>query len=110
MKGFKNYDHLSFASTLCGACSEVCPVKIPLHELLLLNRKKSIEENGGSFSWHTGMKAYEWAFKKRKNLDLVNGTVKNRMLKLNKNVLGKQKQFPPVVRESFSKHWSTNKK
>lgn len=110
MKGFKNYDHLSFASTLCGACSEVCPVKIPLHELLLLNRKKSIEENGGSFSWHTGMKAYEWAFKKRKNLDLVNGTVKNRMLKLNKNVLGKQKQFPPVVRESFSKQWSTNKK
>jgi len=110
MKGFDNYDHLSFASTLCGACSEVCPVKIPLHELLLLNRKKSIELNGGSLAWNTGMKAYKWAFNKRRNLDLVNGTVKNNVLKLNKNILGKEKEFPRVARESFSKQWSTNKK
>ena len=110
MKGNENFDHLSFASTLCGACSEVCPVQIPLHELLLLNRKKSIELNGGSTAWNTGMKAYEWAFKKRKNLDLVNGTVKNNIVKLNKNILGKSKALPPVATKSFSKQRSINQK
>ena len=28
-------DELSQASSLCGACDDVCPVRIPLHELLL---------------------------------------------------------------------------
>jgi hypothetical protein len=40
------------------------------------------------------MKAYEWAFKNRKNLDFVNGTIKNQLVKTNKNVLGSEKEFP----------------
>ena len=110
MKGFDAYSHLSFVSSLCGACSDVCPVKIPLHKLLLLNRKRSIETGGGTFSWNMGMKAYQWAFKKRNNLDLVNGKVKNLALKMNSNVLGNKKEFPPVADHSFSKKWSTNNK
>ncbi len=110
MKGFDQYDHLSFASSLCGACSEVCPVKIPLHKMLLLNRKKSIEQNHGGAMWNAGMKGYKWAFGKRKKLDMFDGKLKNTMLKLNKNVLGQQKEFPPVARHSFSEIWSTNKK
>jgi len=31
---------LSEASTLCGACTEVCPVRIPLHDLLLRERHR----------------------------------------------------------------------
>jgi len=41
-KGFGVFKHLSFASTLCGKCTEVCPVKIDLHDLLLYNRKKAV--------------------------------------------------------------------
>lgn len=108
--GFNDYNHLSYACTVCGACSEVCPVKIPLHELLLLNRKKSIENNQSTFLWNAGMKAYEWAFKKRKNVDLVNGTVKNKVLKANKNILGSQKEFPELAKNSFSKTWKSNLK
>ena len=32
---------LPHASSLCGACTEACPVKIPLHELLLDLRRRS---------------------------------------------------------------------
>ena len=108
-KGFENYNHLSFACTVCGACTEVCPVKIPLHDLLLLNRKISVEQNQSGFGWNAGMKAYEWAFKKRSNLDVVNGKVKNRLAKTNKNVLGKEKEFPVFAKNSFSKTRKRNK-
>ena len=35
---------LPFASTLCGACAEVCPVKIPLPDLLVYLRHRVVEE------------------------------------------------------------------
>jgi L-lactate dehydrogenase complex protein LldF len=35
---------LPHASSLCGACTAACPVKIPLHELLLELRKDLVEE------------------------------------------------------------------
>jgi L-lactate dehydrogenase complex protein LldF len=110
MNGFAEYNHLSYACSVCGACTEVCPVKIPLHDLLLLNRKLTVEQNLGSVGWNTGMKAYEWAFKKRKRLDFVNGTIKNQLVKTNKNVLGSEKEFPVFAGNSFSSVWKSNLK
>ncbi|MGY3766595.1 LutB/LldF family L-lactate oxidation iron-sulfur protein [Vagococcus vulneris] len=37
--GYKQYKELPYASSLCGACTETCPVKIPLHNLLIEHRK-----------------------------------------------------------------------
>ncbi len=36
--GEEQAGHLAQASTLCGACADVCPVNIPLHHLILKNR------------------------------------------------------------------------
>jgi L-lactate dehydrogenase complex protein LldF len=108
--GFGKYNHLSYACTVCGACSEVCPVKIPLHDLLLLNRKISVEQNLGTVGWNAGMKAYQWAFKNRRNLDLVNGTFKNQLVKADKKILGTEKEFPVFAKNSFSKTWKLNLK
>jgi len=105
-KGKKEYGHLSFACSLCGKCSEICPVKIPLHKLLLLNRRDSVEE-GGDFVWNEGMKAFEFIFSKRSRLDAVNGRFKNRALALGKNVLGRQKAVPKAADRSFSKQWKS---
>ena len=35
----RKWAHLSSASSLCGACTETCPVKIDLHHHLLRNRR-----------------------------------------------------------------------
>jgi len=110
LRGFEKFNHLSFACTVCGACSEVCPVKIPLHDLLLLNRKKGVEQNQEDLTWKTGMKAYEWAFKKRRNLDFVNGKLKNKLLKNKESILGEKKEFPTFAKNSFSKDWKLNLK
>ena len=38
---------LPFASTLCGACREACPVRIDLPRMLLELRAKTVESSGG---------------------------------------------------------------
>jgi L-lactate dehydrogenase complex protein LldF len=37
-RGLQDWKHLSGASSLCGACTETCPVKIDIHHHLLHNR------------------------------------------------------------------------
>ena len=40
---------LPFASSLCGSCSEICPVKINIHHLLLYQRSKAVQRRCSSF-------------------------------------------------------------
>ena len=40
----EKYASLPFASTLCGSCTDVCPVKINLHEQLLAWRGELVKE------------------------------------------------------------------
>ena len=42
--GLEQASALPHASSLCGACTDACPVKIPLHELLLDLRRDLVEE------------------------------------------------------------------
>jgi L-lactate dehydrogenase complex protein LldF len=42
LRGLMDWKHLSYASSLCGACTEVCPVKIDLHHHLLHNRRNAV--------------------------------------------------------------------
>ena len=46
--GIRNASSLPHASSLCGACTQACPVKIPLHELLLELRRDLVEQGGAS--------------------------------------------------------------
>jgi len=43
LNGIKEFKHLSYASSLCGACTSVCPVNIDLHHHLLQNRRNATE-------------------------------------------------------------------
>jgi L-lactate dehydrogenase complex protein LldF len=44
LRGLQEWKHLSQASSLCGACTEACPVKIDLHHHLLQNRRNAMQE------------------------------------------------------------------
>ncbi len=48
LAGLRQAPALPHASSLCGACTAVCPVKIPLHELLLDLRRDLIAEGVAS--------------------------------------------------------------
>ncbi len=45
LRGLQQWKHLSGASSLCGACTETCPVKINLHHHLLQNRRNAATKN-----------------------------------------------------------------
>src|ERR1700736_5462918 len=44
LRDLQDWKHLSSASSLCGACTEICPVKIDLHHHLLQNRRNAVAE------------------------------------------------------------------
>lgn len=44
LEGYGEYKELPYASSLCAACTEACPVGIPLHELLIKHRKNIVEK------------------------------------------------------------------
>ncbi|MFM7240527.1 MAG: lactate utilization protein B, partial [Opitutia bacterium] len=45
LRGLKQWNHLSGASSLCGACTDACPVRIDLHHHLLHNRRNAAKES-----------------------------------------------------------------
>ncbi len=44
--GYDDFKELPYASTLCGACTDACPVKIPLHQLIHRHRQVIVENEG----------------------------------------------------------------
>ena len=108
--GFKDFGHLSYASTLCGKCTQVCPVKIPLHELLLLNRQRMVEKYESPVIWNAGMKTFGFVFRKRKRLNLFSGRIKNRMLKMAGHPFGIMKESPRFSGRSFNEEWKISNK
>jgi len=81
MQGLKEYKHLSYASSLCGNCTEVCPVRINLHELLLENRRESVEEGGTELKERMAWKFWKIAMTNRKMLNLGGGEMKTKVVR-----------------------------
>lgn len=80
LSGMEEFKHLSYASSLCGNCTEVCSVKINLHELLLDNRHEAVENGLATFSERAAWKAWKLANLHRKLLNLASGKMKNKVV------------------------------
>jgi len=74
LDGYEKHKELPYASTLCAACTDVCPVKIPLHEQLVRHRQIMVEEldmaptgeklaMGGFVKWSSNPAAYKFSTK-----------------------------------------------
>lgn len=80
LRGLDEYKHMSYASSLCGNCTEVCSVKINLHELLLDNRKESVDEGMADWGEKIGWKVWKIANLKRGLLNMGNQKLKNKVV------------------------------
>lgn len=80
LQGLESFKHLSYASSLCGNCTEVCSVKINLHELLLDNRHESVEQVNTDLSEKIAWKIWKISNLHRSLLNLGNSKMKNKIV------------------------------
>jgi L-lactate dehydrogenase complex protein LldF len=80
LQGMEDFKHLSHASSLCGNCTEVCAVKINLHELLLDNRKEAAEEGMVTMAEKAAWKIWKFASLHRGMMNMGNGPLKNKVV------------------------------
>jgi len=105
-----DYKHLSFASSLCGKCTEICPVKIPLHELLLVNRNDSVQQGYSNSMDKFSMYGFKKMMLKRSMMDLMGGKTKNfGMKQVFKSSWGPRRELPKIADRSFNRQWRDNK-
>ena len=111
----KNAD-LPFASTLCGSCTNVCPVKINIHEQLWSWRQKLMSEGYGGNTKKTMMKMmagvlskpllFQWSGRiARWFIRIIPGLAGNRM-----NPWYKGREMPDAPKQSFSEWYKNNRK
>jgi L-lactate dehydrogenase complex protein LldF len=77
LSGVDEYKHLSNASSLCGNCTEVCPMRINLHELLLDNRHEAVTQGTSTLAERVAWKAWMMASLNRPMMNMGNGKMKN---------------------------------
>jgi len=104
LKGMKEWGHLAFASSLCGACTDVCPVKIPLHHMLLTNRQEA-NSTAPSVFWQNALKG--WALVMRSRFVVDFGSRGARLGHSLLSVVAPRlaKKVPKPAAHSFSSWW-----
>jgi L-lactate dehydrogenase complex protein LldF len=117
LRGLQDWKHLSNASSLCGGCTEACPVKIDLHHHLLHNRRNAAKEKPAFFE----RLAYQifgfvanrptlWAIGKKIGRfgqplqNLVNGSAFDPA-----KAWTQTRDLPPLAKESFKDWWRNRK-
>ena len=111
----KKYSTLPFASTLCGSCTDVCPVKINIHEQLYEWRQEITKAQGTnaksiSMKIANGIFAVPFAYK-------VTGSMMRGALKIlpdsitysGLNTWGKQRDLPESPKETFKDWYKKNR-
>jgi len=118
LRGLQDWKHLSYASSLCGACTETCPVKIDLHHHLLQNRRNSSEQKP---SWWQKLAFQIFAPIANKpglwSLTTKLGRFGQRFHGLIKGsaidpaqAWTKTRELPPIAKQSFKEWWKENAK
>ena len=117
LRGLQDWKHLSNASSLCGACTETCPVKIDLHHHLLQNRRNASTARPAFFErlaykmfgfvvsrpvlWSIAKKLGRWG---RPLHNLVRGGALDPAAAWTRT-----RDLPPLAGESFKDWWRNRK-
>lgn len=110
---------LPYASSLCGACRDACPVQIDLPRLLLDLRRDEVKEGHGGRMERMGMQNFAWMMQSRSRYEAMGGMASfgsNLMAWLGggqiKSLPGpgagwtNSRNFPPFARQSFRQQWA----
>jgi L-lactate dehydrogenase complex protein LldF len=112
----EKYADLPFASTLCGSCSNVCPVKIDIHDQLYKWRQVLVKKGYTPTAKTASMKAMAWVLESpgryrtagkaaRTAMKFAPFAVNNKL-----NPWYKHRDMPEVPKQSFNEWYRSNRK
>jgi L-lactate dehydrogenase complex protein LldF len=121
LQSMRHSQSLPYASSLCGACYEICPVKINIPEILIHLRSKIVASGNSPLSERLGMKAAgfalsdggrlafaekfarfaQWFFEKDGKLHNLPGILKG---------WTEYRDMPALPKESFRQWWVNRQK
>jgi len=111
----KKHSSLPFASTLCGSCTDVCPVKINIHEQLYEWRQE-VTKTHGDFAKGLSMKLANGIFKSPLAYKISGSLMRNALKSLPNsliyhplNIWGKNRNLPDAPKESFQQWYQKNR-
>ncbi len=113
----KTYSTLPYACSLCGSCSDVCPVKIDLHTQLLSWRKEIAHRKLLPWSKRMSMTLAGMMFQRTWLFTMIGRWGRWLLPKLPRfmvynrfNDWGKQRELPPMPKKSFRELYAQRKK
>jgi L-lactate dehydrogenase complex protein LldF len=113
----EKYGDLPFASTLCGSCSDVCPVKINIHEQLYRWRQVVAKEGLLPASKTTGMRLAGGVFARPERYKVLGDLARGALRLLPRwavynsaNTWGKDRDLPAAPADSFKEWYQKNRK
>lgn len=110
LKGMEEFNHLSYASSLCGNCAEVCPVKINIHEMLLENRHLAVQRNMTNSSEDIGWKLWRRAMLSRTLMNLAPAGMKETIVnRVFKKAWVERRGNVAFSKKSFNQLWKERK-
>ena len=111
----KKHSSLPFASTLCGSCTDVCPVKINIHEQLYEWRQE-VTKTQGEFAKGLSMKLANGIFKSPLAYKISGNLMRTALKSLPNsliyhplNIWGKNRNLPDPPKESFQQWYRKNR-
>jgi len=116
-KDLTKHSSLPFASTLCGSCTNVCPVKINIHEQLYTWRQIIVNDVKQPFIKKIVLKTTGWLMGRPKLFNLL-GKSGRFMLKYaprfitysKLNAWGKARELPQIEKENFNQWYKNRQK
>lgn len=115
LRGLQEWKHLSYASSLCGACTQICPVKIDLHHHLLQNRRNASAAQP-SFFEKTAFRVFAFLMN-RPQLYAWLGRLGRLGQRLHPLIKGtrldpayawtRTRDLPPIAPQTFREYWRT---
>jgi L-lactate dehydrogenase complex protein LldF len=113
----KKHSSLPFASTLCGSCSDVCPVKIDIHSQLYKWRQIITQEVPQPVIKKQSMKIMGMIFANPRKFELVGKigrwslrNLPKSLINAKPNVWGRGRDLPEATKETFDDWYNKRKK
>jgi L-lactate dehydrogenase complex protein LldF len=110
----RKHRSLPFASTLCGSCTEVCPVKIDIHGQLLQWRQRITQKTTRPYMKRWQIRTLKWTFRSPGLYDFSGRAARWMIRNLPRkivyskiNIWGRNRELPIPPEQSF-KSWFKN--